>query len=169
MLKSTIQETITDLENAKKLRKKAAKRSRQFLARVVLAVVILLLLAIAVSVWIGSKIEDPSSYWGSVIGGITSGVFAYTGVVFTISYYRQADRKKELFSYQPYMIASYENKGFNDSYGLTFDYEDDTWNPYDVSGHSRGHHETYIRFENKGNGLGVVQEIRHYAARSIND
>lgn len=49
--------------------------------------------------WIGSL----ASYWGGIIGGVFSGVIAIFGVFYTIQFTREADRKKERQSIQPFL------------------------------------------------------------------
>lgn len=49
--------------------------------------------------WIGSL----ASYWGGIIGGIFSGTIAILGVFYTIQFTREADRKKERQSIQPFL------------------------------------------------------------------
>ena len=49
--------------------------------------------------WIGSL----ASYWGGIIGGVFSGTIAIFGVFYTIQFTREADRKKERQSVQPFL------------------------------------------------------------------
>lgn len=49
--------------------------------------------------WIGSL----ASYWGGIIGGVFSGTIAIFGVFYTIQFTREADRKKERQSIQPFL------------------------------------------------------------------
>lgn len=54
------------------------------------------------SLWIGSL----TSYWGGIIGGVISGVFAFLGVFFTIKYYKESDEKKEKAAIQPFLLVT---------------------------------------------------------------
>lgn len=48
--------------------------------------------------WVGSL----ASYWGAIIDGIFSGIIAVFGVLYTIQFTREADRKKERQRIQPF-------------------------------------------------------------------
>jgi hypothetical protein len=54
------------------------------------------------STWIGSL----ASYWGGIIGGAISGVFAFCGVFFTIRYYKESDEQKEKAAIQPFLLVT---------------------------------------------------------------
>lgn len=54
------------------------------------------------SIWIGSL----ASYWGGIIGGAISGVFAFLGVFFTIRYYKESDEQKEKAAIQPFLLVT---------------------------------------------------------------
>lgn len=54
------------------------------------------------STWIGSL----ASYWGGIIGGAISGVFAFLGVFFTIRYYKESDEQKEKAAIQPFLLVT---------------------------------------------------------------
>ena len=54
------------------------------------------------STWIGSL----ASYWGGIIGGAISGVFAFWGVFFTIRYYKESDEQKEQAAIQPFLLVT---------------------------------------------------------------
>lgn len=49
--------------------------------------------------WIGSL----ASYWGGIVGGVFSGIIAVCGVFYTVQFTREADRKKERQSIQPFL------------------------------------------------------------------
>ena len=53
-------------------------------------------------------ISSIASYWGGIIGGIASGVFAFLGVFYTIRYYKESDAKKERAAIQPFLLVSEE-------------------------------------------------------------
>lgn len=50
-------------------------------------------------------VSSIASYWGGIIGGIVSGVFAFLGVFYTIRYYKDSDEKKERASIQPFLLV----------------------------------------------------------------
>ena len=54
------------------------------------------------STWIASL----ASYWGGIIGGAISGVFAFWGVFFTIRYYKESDNQKEKAAIQPFLLVT---------------------------------------------------------------
>lgn len=54
------------------------------------------------STWIGAL----ASYWGGIIGGAISGVFAFLGVFFTIRYYKESDEQKEKAAIQPFLLVT---------------------------------------------------------------
>ena len=46
-----------------------------------------------------------ASYWGGIIGGVVSGVFAFLGVFYTIRYYKESDAQKERAAVQPFLMV----------------------------------------------------------------
>lgn len=46
-----------------------------------------------------------ASYWGGIIGGVVSGVFAFLGVFYTIRYYKDSDAQKERAAVQPFLLV----------------------------------------------------------------
>lgn len=54
------------------------------------------------SAWIGSL----ASYWGGIIGGAISGIFAFGGVFFTIRYYKESDEQKVKEELQPFLLVT---------------------------------------------------------------
>lgn len=46
-----------------------------------------------------------ASYWGGIIGGDVSGVFAFLGVFYTIRYYKDSDAQKDRAAVQPFLLV----------------------------------------------------------------
>lgn len=59
------------------------------------------------STWIGSL----ASYWGGIIGGLSSGTLAFIGVFYTIRYYKESDEQKEKAAIQPFLNITVESEG----------------------------------------------------------
>lgn len=51
------------------------------------------------------KLEKLHVYWGSIIGGVISGILAFLGVFYTFRYYKDSDAQKERAAVQPFLLV----------------------------------------------------------------
>ncbi len=96
------------------------------------------------AIWIGSL----ASYWGGIIGGVFSGTIAIFGVFYTIQFTREADRKKEKQSIQPFLNVQIVEKPSGAV--KKFQIADE---PKYVDGKAAQEFSIYLSITNIGNGF----------------
>lgn len=124
------------------------------------AVIILLAIlgtAIGISWCVSNTMKETDAYWGSVIGGIVSGVFTYIGVLFTVYYYKRADKKKDIIRIRPFFYC--KKYSSIDAESCTFLYVDSSWKADEKPRRPPYREVCCLKLTNVGNGMAYIEEV----------